>query len=146
MVSTKIVMKTKKIDTSNLKPGSLKYVWRRLLKNKSAVFGLTVVVTFMLLSLLSPYICRYDYKSMDALNAYSVPTAQHLLGCDELGRDILSRVLYGARYTFIIGILSTAIAAVLGIAMSEELRYNSKKSGLLNHRHHRCLCFRAESV
>lgn len=116
-------MKKRKIDTSNLKPGSLKYVWRRLLENKSAVLGLTIIILLMILSLLSPVICRYDYRSMDALNAFSTPTAQHLLGCDELGRDILSRVLYGARFTFIIGILSTAIAAVLGIAMGAVAGY-----------------------
>ena len=110
-------MKTKKTDVNSLRPGSLRYVWKKLLKNKSAVFGLTVVTVLIVLSILSPFICRYDYKSMDALNAFSTPSSQHLLGCDELGRDILSRVLYGARYTFIIGILSTAIAAVLGIAM-----------------------------
>ena len=110
-------------DISNLKPGSLKYVWRRLLKSKSAVFGMTVVVLLIVLSLLSPVICRYDYQSMDELHTFGEPSAEHLLGCDELGRDILSRVLYGARYTFIIGILSTAIAAVLGIAMGAAAGY-----------------------
>ena len=116
-------MKTKKTDISSLKPGSLRYVWRKLLKNKSAVFGLLVIALLMILSLLSPFICRYDYRSMDALHTYATPTADHLLGTDELGRDILSRVLYGARYTFIIGILSTAIAAVLGIAMGAAAGY-----------------------
>ena len=116
-------MKKQKTELSNLKPGSFQYVWRRLLKSKSAMFGMTVVVVLLVLSLLSPFICRYDYSSMDALNAYSLPSAEHLLGCDDLGRDILSRVLYGARYTFIIGILSTAIAAVLGIAMGAIAGY-----------------------
>ena len=60
-------MKTKKTDISSLKPGSLRYVWRKLLKNKSAVFGLLVIALLMILSLLSPFICRYDYRSMDAL-------------------------------------------------------------------------------
>mgnify|MGYP002624628850 CR=1 FL=1 len=116
-------MKKNKTETSSLKPGSLRYVWSRLLKNKSAVFGLTVIALLMILSLLSPIICRYDYQSMDALHTYATPSAEHLLGTDDLGRDILSRVLYGARYTFIIGVLSTAIAAVLGIAMGAVAGY-----------------------
>ena len=116
-------MSRQKKDIRTLKPGSIQYVWRRLLKSKSAVFGMIVIVTLITLSLLSPIICRYDYSSMDARSANSLPSAEHLLGCDDLGRDILSRVLYGARYTFIIGILSTAIAAVLGIAMGAAAGY-----------------------
>ena len=110
-------------NTENLKPGSFKYVWNRLIHKKSAVLGMIFIVVLFALSLLSPLICRYDYRTMDAVNQYAIPSAQHLLGCDELGRDILSRVLYGARYTFIIGITATAISAVVGVIVGALAGY-----------------------
>lgn len=110
-------------ETEGLKPGSLRYVWRELLKSKSAILGMTVLVLLLVLSFLSPYICRYDYGQMNAQSQYAGPSFEHLLGCDELGRDILSRVLYGARYTFLIGILSTVFSAVAGVALGAIAGY-----------------------
>ena len=104
------------IDPS-LKPGSLKYIWANVSHNKGAVFGMIFLSAIIILSLLSPWICRYSYSATDFLNMKAWPSPQHLFGTDDLGRDILSRILYGARYTLIIGILSTILSAVLGILM-----------------------------
>lgn len=107
----------RKKDAESLKPGSLRYVWKNLIRNPSAVVGMALLVLIIALSFLSPYICRYSYKAMDGTYAFAGPCFAHLLGCDELGRDILSRVLYGARYTLLIGLLSTGLAAVLGVIL-----------------------------
>ena len=56
-------------------------------------------------------------------SAYSLPSLEHLFGCDELGRDLLSRVLYGARYTLVIGVISTVLSAVIGIVMGAAAGY-----------------------
>lgn len=110
-------------DVTKLKPGSFKYVWHRLTRNTSAMIGMITLSLLIILCLLSPLICRWDYRYMDAANAFSGPSWRHLLGCDELGRDILSRVLYGARYTIAIGVCSTAVSAVLGVLLGAIAGY-----------------------
>ncbi|MBQ7371889.1 MAG: ABC transporter permease [Blautia sp.] len=104
------------IDPS-IKPGSFKYIWASVSHNKGAIFGMTFLVLIIVLSLLSPIICRYPYSATDFTMMKAWPSLTHLFGTDDLGRDILSRILYGARYTLIIGILSTLVSAVLGILM-----------------------------
>lgn len=111
-----------RIDAS-IKPGSAKYIWASVSHNKGAVFGMAFLALIVLLSLLSPWICRYSYSATDFVNMKAWPSLQHLFGTDDLGRDILSRVLYGARYTLIIGILSTVLAAVLGVIMGAVAGY-----------------------
>ncbi len=106
-----------------LKPGSMKYVWARLTHNTGAMIGMSTLALLILLCLFSPLIFRWDYKYMDAAYAFSGPSWRHLLGCDELGRDILSRVIYGARYTIAIGVCSTIVSAVLGVLLGAIAGY-----------------------
>lgn len=110
------------IDAS-IKPGSAKYVWASVSHNKGAVFGMIFLALIIILSLLSPYICRYDYSTTDFVHMKAWPSVEHLFGTDDLGRDILSRILYGARYTLIIGLLSTILSAILGIIMGAIAGY-----------------------
>jgi ABC-type dipeptide/oligopeptide/nickel transport system permease subunit len=81
------------------------------------MFGVVVIATILVLCFLSPYILKYDYAKIDILHACAKPSLEHPFGCDEVGRDILARVLYGARYTLSIGVLSTALAATVGITL-----------------------------
>ncbi|NBI66660.1 ABC transporter permease [Pseudoflavonifractor sp. 60] len=107
----------------SLKPGSLKYVWNSVSHNKSAVIGMVLLAAIVILCILSPYICPWPYSKMNMPHAYQGPNLTHLLGTDHIGRDLLSRVLYGARYTLIIGITATVISAVLGILMGAIAGY-----------------------
>lgn len=107
----------------SLKPGSLKYVWNSVSHNKSAVAGMIMLAAIVILCILSPYICPWPYAKMNMPHAYQGPNLTHLLGTDHIGRDLLSRVLYGARYTLIIGIIATVISAVLGILMGAIAGY-----------------------
>lgn len=106
-----------------LKPGSLKYVWNSVSHNKSAVVGMILLAVIIILCILSPYICPWPYAKMNMAHAKQGPSLVHLLGTDHIGRDLLSRVLYGARYTLIIGIIATIISAVLGILMGAIAGY-----------------------
>ena len=110
------------IDES-IKPGSAKYIWLNICHNKGAVAGMVMLAAIIVLSLLSPFLCKYSYSELDMLHAYSLPSLEHLFGCDELGRDLLSRVLYGARYTLVIGVISTVLSAVIGIVMGAAAGY-----------------------
>lgn len=114
---------SRKGDGKSVKPGSIAYIWKRVSKNPGAMLGLIFVVTLFVLSFLSPYICRYGYDEIIMKERYAFPSLKHLLGCDEIGRDIFSRILYGAKYTLSIGILSTAVSCVLGVMLGAVAGY-----------------------
>ena len=106
-----------------LKPGSFRYVWNSVSHNKGAMVGMALMLIIIVLCILSPVICRYPYSKTISAAAYMGPGLKHLLGTDWMGRDLLSRVLYGARYTLVIGITATVVSAVLGIIMGAIAGY-----------------------
>lgn len=112
-------MKTKarKKAAKSMKPGSLPYIWAKLKESPGAMFGLCFILALFVLSFISPWICPYAYDELIMKERFALPSLNHLLGCDEVGRDILSRILYGAKFTLSIGILSTAFSAVFGIIL-----------------------------
>ena len=115
--------KKEKATRKPARPGSAKYVWQKVCQNPLALAGVITICAMVVLSILSPYIVPYDYAKTDMSSAYMTPNAQHWFGCDELGRDILARVLYGARYTLSVGILSVLISATIGVAMGAIAGY-----------------------
>lgn len=95
--------------------GYWKDAWRRLKSNKVALISLIVVILCVVSAVFVPLISPYTYEAND-LNATNVgPTAEHLFGTDALGRDLLVRVMYGARYSLIIAVAATAINLVIGV-------------------------------
>ncbi|WP_298879734.1 ABC transporter permease [uncultured Bradyrhizobium sp.] len=90
---------------------------RRLFKRKAAVAGLVVLSVFILLALLAPLIAPYDPIATSWSLVRKAPTAAHWFGTDELGRDILSRVIYGARASLLAGLISVAIALGIGVPL-----------------------------
>ena len=92
-------------------------VWRQLKKNKLAVISLFVLIALILIAILAPVLAPYSYKTQDVVNANAGSSAEHLLGTDKLGRDILSRLLYGSRASLIMGFSAIAIGAIIGIAI-----------------------------
>ena len=89
----------------------------RLFLNRLATLGLIVVVLFILAGLVGPYITPYDFLEQEIDNALAKPTVQHWLGTDALGRDILSRLLHGARTAAFVGFFTTAISLFIGIVL-----------------------------
>ena len=91
---------------------------RRLRTNSTAMFGLIVLALLILLSVFAPVIAPYHYTEMDMLQLNAAPSLKRLFGTDSLGRDILSRLIYGGRYSIFLGfsasVLSMAAAIVLG--------------------------------
>ncbi|MGV7214455.1 ABC transporter permease [Bradyrhizobium sp. UFLA05-112] len=103
-------------DTSEL-DSPARRARRRLFKRKAAVMGLVVMTTFILLALLAPLIVPYDPVATSWSLVRKAPTALHWFGTDELGRDILSRVIYGARASLLAGAISVAIALGIGVPL-----------------------------
>lgn len=89
-------------------------VIKRLSKNKLALSGLIIILLLTLLAVFAPLIAPYGYAEQNLNAVYLSPCKEHLLGTDRLVRDILSRLIFGTRQSLRIGVLSVAIAAVLG--------------------------------
>jgi len=88
---------------------------RRLLRRKGAVFGLFVIALLVALALLAPLISPYDPSLQTWSAVRKAPSALHWFGTDDVGRDVLARVIYGARASLMAGIISVAIAIALGV-------------------------------
>lgn len=92
-------------------------VLRQLSKNKAAMVGLVIFVIEVIVAILAPLIAPYDYSMMDMMNCFATPSLAHPFGCDDMGRDIFSRVLIGARYSISSGVLAVGFALVIGMAI-----------------------------
>lgn len=88
----------------------------RLFANKLALFGASFVIILILLALLTPLIAPYDYDFQNRTLSASGPSASHLLGTDYLGRDLLTRMLYGSRISLMVGFIATAVALIIGVS------------------------------
>lgn len=126
-VKKKMIFKQEK----SIKPGSMAYIWRKISRNPGAMLGLIFVTALFILSFLSPYICSYGFDEIIMKERFSLPNSSHWLGCDEVGRDILSRILYGAKYTLSIGILSTAVSCICGVVLGAIAGYFGGKTDTL---------------
>lgn len=97
---------------------SFRGVIKRLLKeNKLAVFSLVIIILFVLGAIFAPWLTPYGYEDIDPINRLGGITGEHLLGSDELGRDVLTRLLYGSRISLLVGIVPTIISMLAGAAL-----------------------------
>jgi peptide/nickel transport system permease protein len=88
--------------------------WKRFRGNRFAVAGGIVVVVLFLLSFLAPYITPYNPSAIDAYHVLMPPSALHWMGTDELGRDVFTRIVFGARISLKVGFVAVGIAMVIG--------------------------------
>jgi peptide/nickel transport system permease protein len=100
--------------------------WRRLLRRRSAVFGLVVIVLFLAVAILAPVIAPYDPTQQSWTSIRKPPSWQHWFGTDESGRDLFSRVIYGARASLLAGVVSVSIALGLGVPIGLLAGYGSR--------------------
>jgi peptide/nickel transport system permease protein len=89
--------------------------WRKLLRRKGAVFGLCFVVFFVLMALLAPWLAPYDPLATSWSAVRKAPSAAYFFGTDEIGRDVLSRVIWGARASLYAGVVSVSISLSFGV-------------------------------
>jgi peptide/nickel transport system permease protein len=102
--------------------------WRRLRRNPGAIVGFVLVGLFVLVAALAPLLAPYDPRAQgpgDATlaNAFDGPSRDHLLGLDALARDEFSRIVYGARFSLLIGVVSVAVGLSIGLVLGATAGY-----------------------
>ena len=88
----------------------------RLTRNKAAMFGAFILLILIISAALAPWIAPYSYSFQNLELGAAPPSADHILGTDVLGRDLLSRILYGARISLLVGFVATGVALVIGVS------------------------------
>ena len=89
---------------------------RRLIQNRAAMIGGITILLLIVFAIFAPWIAPYSYSYQNLDIGASPPSAEHLLGTDVLGRDLLSRLLYGARISLLVGFVATGVALVIGVS------------------------------
>jgi len=99
---------------NSITPSSRFYPLRQLLENKIAVISGLFLLTVIVLSMLAPVLTSYDPKTADPISRLQGPSSKHWMGTDDLGRDVLTRALYGARVSLLVGTVVMLVAATFG--------------------------------
>lgn len=97
--------------------------FRKFMKNKLAVIGAAVIVMLIIMSVGAPIFTDYSISETDLYRIRSAPTREHILGTDELGRDVFTRLLYGGRVSLMVGVASMTLQLVIGVVMGAAAGY-----------------------
>ena len=97
----------------NKKKSQLADIWVQLKRNKLAVAGLIFIVFLVVVALFADKIAPYSYEAQDLANTFAPPSREHILGTDRLGRDLLSRLIYGSRESLRLGVSATVLVVSL---------------------------------
>ncbi len=120
MENNELVYEKIKEDISNLKrkkSSQMSLVWSRFKKNKLALVGFIIVSIVIFIAIFAPLLTPYDPLDTDPFNRLKAPSAEHWLGTDELGRDVLTRLFYGSRIALLIGVLIILFEGAIGIIL-----------------------------
>lgn len=98
-------------------------VWSRLCRNKVAMAALAVILLIVILSVFSEWISPYDYTKQNVREAFIMPCAEHIFGTDNLGRDLLSRILVGGKTSLLVAIAAIGVATVVGCSLGATAAY-----------------------
>lgn len=90
---------------------------RSFARNKGAMIGILILLAFAVAAIIAPLLTPYDPTGQDLSSAFLAPSATHPFGTDDLGQDILARIMYGGRYTLAIGAVAVSIAAIIGVPL-----------------------------
>jgi len=112
------------------KKSRLQETWNRFLRNKLAVIGLSISVLIMLAAIVAPLIANYDTDAIriNVPNRLQSPSAKHIFGTDELGRDIMARIVHGARISLVVGCAAIAVALFVGGGLGAVAGYSGGRT------------------
>lgn len=98
-------------------------IWRRLRRNKLAMIALVIIVILILSAVFADVIAPYDPSAQSISNRFQLPGNGHLLGTDDFGRDILSRIIYGGRISLLVSVMAIAIGLLVGCFLGATAGY-----------------------
>jgi peptide/nickel transport system permease protein len=110
-------------DAAEVTESPMRRALRRLIRRKGAVFGLVVLILFVAFAVFAPLISPYDPIVQSWTSVRKAPSLAHLMGTDDVGRDILTRVIFGARASLMAGVISVAIALAVGVPLGMTAGY-----------------------
>ncbi len=105
------------LDTQTTSEGNPRRGWRRFWRNRLAVVGLGIILMFLICAVFAPLIAPYGPDAANFSSAFHAPSAAHWLGTDDLGRDILSRIIYGSRGALLSGVLIVSLGMGVGVPL-----------------------------
>ncbi|MGD0281424.1 MAG: ABC transporter permease, partial [Dissulfurispiraceae bacterium] len=101
----------------------IRIVWRRFRENPLSVTGLIIILMLAMVALFAPFIAPYRPTAINVYNVLSPPDNAHLFGTDELGRDVLSRMIWGSRVSLKVGFIAVGIAITIGTMLGAAAGY-----------------------
>ena len=99
---------------------------KKIIRNRLALFGFIIVMTLFAIAVFAPLISPYNYKNIDVQNILMPPSSTHFFGTDDLGRDVCSRMIWGARISLAVGFVSVGISTLIGITLGALAGYYGK--------------------
>lgn len=104
------------IDVSSIKKETLlQQTWNGLKKNRLAMVGLFLIILLLFVTIFADFIAPYGVDDQDLTRAFTAPCKEFIFGTDHVGRDIFSRIVYGSRYSLMIGAVAATLSAVIGM-------------------------------
>lgn len=100
-----------------------KMVWRRVKKHKLAMAGLYILLFMYAVAIFAPLLATQSYETVDPPNKLKPPSREHLMGTDNIGRDVFSRVVWGSRISLSVGFVAAAVAVTLGVIVGSTAAY-----------------------
>jgi peptide/nickel transport system permease protein len=97
--------------------------WRRFLRHRLAILGAIIILALIILALFAPWLAPQDPNKVDIMSAREGPSQKYTLGCDVVGRDVLSRLIYGTRISLSVGLVAVAIYVVIGVILGSIAGY-----------------------
>ncbi len=106
-------------------------IWHRLTKSPPAMVSLCFILLLVLCAIFAPYIAPYDYAEQDLANKFTFPCLAHPFGTDDFGRDILSRIMVGARVSLLVSVMAVGISVVLALIVGSACGYFGGKFDMI---------------
>src|SRR5258708_2082235 len=132
MAQTMSLVNSAPIQALKIKPESLfQITWRQIRKNRLAIVGFAILAFLLLVAIFAPSIAPYNPYATNYTNVKKLPSAEHFLGTDELGRDVFSRLIYGTQISLVIGLVVVSIAMTIGVPIGAIAGYYGGSTDLI---------------
>ena len=108
-------------DVIMMPAGQRRRFWRKFTANRLGVIGVAIIIALVGVASLANILAPYSYKEQELSAMYLPPSAEHWMGTDEFGRDVLSRVIHGSRISVYVGVVSVGLSVIIGVFIQDAL-------------------------